>query len=81
MPHCYKCNSEPVAEEYARCPDCETDHKKLAAELDARPKVHEKKVREDLFPIKEVKQGIEVTTYISREDAHNMGIKLPEHAN
>ena len=36
------------------------------------------RIKEKLFPIKEIKQGIEVTTWISREDAANMGIKLPE---
>ena len=76
--HCYKCNKEPVSEEFARCVPCEISHKELCAKLDARPKTHEKKVKEELFPIKEMKQGIEVTTYIDREDAANMGIKLPQ---
>ena len=75
---CFKCKIAEVADEYERCQPCEAAHKQLCAELDARPKVaKEKKVKEELFPIKEIKQGIPVTTYISREDAYNMGIKLP----
>ena len=76
--HCDKCNQVEVAEEYTRCPSCEMAHQRLCAELDARPKNHIKPVREELFPIKEVKQGILVTTWISREDAMNMGIQLPQ---
>ena len=66
-----------MEEEFSRCAPCEQQHKDLCAQLDARPKNHIKPVKEELFPIKEVKQGILVTTYISREDAANMGIKLP----
>ena len=77
MPSCYKCSKEEVSEEYARCPSCEAEHKKLCAQLDARPKVHEKKVKEELFAFKEVKQGIEVTTWVDRETARINGIKLP----
>ena len=72
-----KCKT-PVSEEYARCTLCDAEHKKLCASLDAKPRVKEKKVKEELFAIKEVKQGIPITTWISREDARNMGIKLPQ---
>ena len=75
---CYKCNKVSVEEEFARCEHCEADHKKLCATLDAKPRIREKKVKEELFPIKEIKQGILVTTYIDRTDAKNMGIKLPQ---
>jgi len=75
---CYRCSKEVVLEEFTRCPLCEISHKELCAKLDARPRAHEKKVKEELFPIREVKQGIQVTTYISREDAANMGIRLPQ---
>ena len=78
MANCYKCNQTEVAEEFLRCEPCEADHRKLCAKLDARPKQIIKKVKEELFPIKEMKQGIQVTTWISREDAANMGIKLPQ---
>jgi len=78
MAKCYSksCDTE-VAEEFTRCSTCEASHQELAKELNARPRVKEKKVKEELFPIKEVKGGIQVTTWISREDAFNMGIKLP----
>ena len=73
---CYKCNKVSVENEFERCSACEADHKKLCAELDARPRIKEKKVKEELFPRKSIKQGIEVTTWISREDAAAMGMKL-----
>ena len=75
---CYRCNQVVVQEEFQRCPSCETAHQRLCEELDARPNNHIKPIREELFPIKEVKQGILVTTWISREDAKNMGIQLPQ---
>ena len=74
---CFKCKA-PVAEEFTRCTSCEVEHKKLCASLDAKPRVVEKKVKEKLYPIKEIKQGIQVTTWISAEDARNMGINLPQ---
>lgn len=77
MAKCYKCQKEPVAEEFQRCPTCEKDHQELCKELDSRPLKQVERVKEELFPIKSVKQGIEVTTFISREDAANMGVKLP----
>ena len=75
---CYKCNTNQVSEEYQRCSDCEKTHQEFAKELDARPRTKVKKVKEELFPIKEIKGGIEVTTWIDRQDAANMGIKLPQ---
>ena len=75
---CYRCSKEPVAEEFQRCPPCEAAHKELCAKLDARPKNHEPKVREKLHSWKEMKQGIEVTNYISRSEAEIMGMRLPE---
>ncbi len=78
MAQCYKCNSVEVSEEFQRCPSCQQTHQELATKLDSQPRKKVEKVREELFPIKEVKQGIQVTTWISREDAVNMGIKLPQ---
>ena len=77
MPNCYKCGEKEVQEEFQRCPSCELSHQELVKKLDSKPKTIEKKVKEELFPIKEMKGGILVTTWISREDAANMGIKLP----
>lgn len=76
MEKCYSCKKEEVAEEFDRCLSCKAEHQKLIQELNARPRVKEKKVREELFPIREVKGGIQVTTWIDRNDAHNMGINL-----
>lgn len=76
---CYKCNKISVENEFDRCSDCETAHKRLCKELDARPKVEKvKKVKEKLHSWKEVKQGVEVTNYISYEEAAIMGIRLPQ---
>lgn len=74
--NCYSCNKVEVKEEYDRCPACAMTHKELCARLDARPKKVVEKVRTELMGIKETKQGIQVTTYIDREDAANMGIKF-----
>ena len=76
MVQCYSCKKEEVVEEFDRCPACAEKHKELCKRLDAKPRVKEKKVKEELFPIKEVKGGVQITTWISREDAHNMGIKI-----
>ena len=73
---CYKCNAVEVQEEFQFCPPCATSHQELAKQLDSRPRVIEKKVKEELFPIKRMRQGIECTDWISREDAFNMGIKV-----
>ena len=78
MVKCYRCNQVEVAEEYTRCPPCEAAHRELCAQLDAKPKMAVEKVREELFPVMETKQGIKVITWISREDAANMGIQVDE---
>ena len=75
---CYRCNAATVQEEYQRCVPCQVAHKELCAKLDARPKQKVEKVREQLFPIKEVRDGIEKTMWIDRQSAQLMGIKLPE---
>ncbi|MEK6880165.1 MAG: hypothetical protein AABY22_11175 [Nanoarchaeota archaeon] len=77
MAHCIQCNRVEIVEEYTRCTSCETEHKRLCAELDAKPKQYEAKVKEKLFPVKKIMQGVEVTTWISREDAALFKIKLP----
>lgn len=77
---CYKCKKEPVIEEFTRCVLCEREHQELIKELvkalDSRPRVKEKKVKEKLYPIKEMKGGIPVTTWISKSDAAIIGIKI-----
>lgn len=78
MYNCYQCNSVRVEEEYQRCPACQKKHEELAAKLDARPKTHVPKVKEKLYPIREVKQGIQVTTWLSREDLIANGMKVPD---
>lgn len=76
MTLCYKCNSVEVQEEFKRCPACQTSHETLAKQLDAKPRVKEKKIKEELFPIVEMKQGIKVTTWVDRETARINGMKL-----
>ena len=75
---CYKCNIATVDEEYTRCPPCEVAHKELAAKLDARPRQKVEKVREKLYPLKEVRDGIEKTMWIDKSTAQLLGIKLSE---
>lgn len=77
MASCYQCNNTQVVEEFERCASCQKAHEVLASKLDARPKVIEKKVKEKLYPLKQMKGGVEVTTWIDENDAKNMGIKLP----
>lgn len=79
MSTCYKCGINEVPEEFTRCSLCEASHKEFCAKLDSKPKNHIKPVKkEELFPIKETKGGIPVTTWISRQDAANMGIQLSQ---
>lgn len=78
MAQCYQCSKVEVAEEFLRCPPCEAEHKKLCAELDAKPKVHIEKVKEELIGFKSMRQGVEVTTYMNREEAGLLGLKIPE---
>lgn len=73
---CYQCNTVEVSEEFQRCPPCQLSHAELAKKLDAQPKHYEKPVKEKLYPIREVKQGVQVTTWIDRNDAVAMGIKV-----
>jgi predicted sulfurtransferase len=76
MAQCFKCNEIEVPEEFLRCDTCEAEHKRMCAELDSKKAPIVKPVKETLYPIKEMKQGIEVTTWISKEDAMVMGIKV-----
>lgn len=76
---CYKCNTNPVSEEFQRCSSCETEHKALCAKLDARPKPPKvEKPKEELFAVKSIRRGVEFTDWVSRQDALVLGIKLPE---
>ena len=75
--NCVQCEKIEVSEEFTRCSACETTHKKLCAELDARPKKQVEKVKEVLIPFKSVKQGIEVTTWMTKEEAQIWRLKIP----
>lgn len=76
MASCYKCNSVEVQEEYQRCAPCQKEHEELCAKLDARPRQKVEKVREKLYPLKEVRDGVEKTMWIDKESARVMGIKV-----
>lgn len=73
---CFKCNSVGVQEEFQRCPSCEASHQDLIKKLDSQPKNKEKKIKEELFPIKEMKGGIQITTWVDRETARINGMKI-----
>lgn len=74
--NCYQCNVNPVSEEFQRCVTCQKSHQQLIEKLDSKPKIKEKKVKEKLYILKEKKQGIEVMTYMSEEDARANGIDI-----
>lgn len=76
MTLCYKCGKTEVQEEFQLCSSCEVSHRELAKKLDSRPKVIQKKPKEKLFPIKEMKGGIQVTTWVDRETAQINGMKI-----
>ena len=73
---CYKCGVNPVNEEFQRCSSCEASHQELAKKLDSKPRVKEKKVKEQLFPIVQMKNGIKVTTWVDKETARINGMKI-----
>lgn len=73
---CFKCNSVEVQEEFQRCPSCEVSHQELVKQLDSRPKIQEKKVKEKLYPVKEMKGGVQVTTWVDAETAQINGMKV-----
>ena len=75
---CYNCNKVPVENEFERCADCNLSHKELCAKLDAIPRKKIEKVREELFPVKSMKGGVEFTDWYNRQEMAIFGIKLPE---
>ena len=75
---CITCGQNEVAEEYTRCSACNAEHKKLAEKLDSKHSPIVKIPKEVLIPFKSMRQGIEVTTYYSKEDCFNMGIPIPK---
>jgi hypothetical protein len=74
---CVQCGS-PVAEEFGRCSECKIDHQKLIKRLDAAPKTVVKRDKEDWVYFVEIKQGIPVKTFMTREEVRLMGKKLPD---
>lgn len=75
-----KCGT-PVAQEFGRCSACQTEHEKLAASLDAKPKVAVERQEKDWVFKVEMKGGIPVKVFATREDARVMGWKLPDETN
>ena len=75
---CVQCNKATVSEEYQRCPSCALTHAELCAKLDAAPRVKVEKVREEFFPVKSMKMGVEFTDWYTREEMIRYGIKIPE---
>ena len=72
---CIKCGVKE-AKELGRCGLCEVEHQKIVDSLNitSTPKVE--KVPEDWVCKKEIKDGVTVTTYMTREEARIMGIKV-----
>ena len=72
MNKCSKCGT-PIDQEYGRCVSCTLDHKKLCEQLDAKPKMQVERKPVEWVKSEQVKNGVVVTTYMTREEAQLMG--------
>ena len=72
---CIKCGSKE-APELGRCGPCEAEHERLCADLDSRPKSVVEQPKKEWIVRKEVKQGVIVTTYMRKDEAQSIGIKV-----
>ena len=71
MSFCIRCNKIEVSEEFTRCSQCEKTHQELCKELDAKIKpVKVIKPVENVRVVKQMKDGILVTTYEVIENYH-----------
>ena len=68
-----------MEEEFTRCVDCDKIHQELCKKLNAQVKVHEKSPKEVLIPFKKIQQGVEVTTWYTKEECRVWGLKIPEN--
>jgi len=75
---CYQCKAEIVEEEFSRCPSCSEIHKKLCDKLNAQKTTYVKPPKEVLIPFKSIKQGIEVTTWYTKEECKIWKLPIPE---
>ena len=73
--NCISCGSS-VNRELSRCAACNTEHQKLTARLDAKPKQVIEKVPTKWVTYKEVKNGVIVTVYMTEQEAAMLGRKI-----
>lgn len=78
MGKCFKCGIDDPAiqEDYQRCGACNSEHQKLVAELDAKPKQVIQKVPEKWVYYKEVKDGVIVTVRMTEQEALMLGKRI-----
>ena len=75
---CVSCKIQDADKEMGRCSSCKTEHDKLCAELEARPKNTPQKPPTDWVYYTQVKEGVVVKTFMTREEARLMGKRLPD---
>ena len=68
---CFKCGGGN--EDNLRCADCEAKHQEIVARLDARPQSKVEKVPVQWVKSKEIRNGIVITNYMTKEEAQMMG--------
>lgn len=73
--NCIKCQA-PVEGEYERCDSCKTEHQKLCERLDATPRPIVEKKPVEWVKRSDIKDGVVVTTYMTREEAALMGVRV-----
>lgn len=77
--NCTKCQKFPVQEEYTRCADCDKEHQELVKTLNAKYKnqLNDVPPKEVLIPFKKIQQGVEVTTWYTKDECRIWGLKVP----
>ena len=72
---CIKCGAKE-APEMGRCGPCGVEHKRVCATLDSRPKQSFERPKEEWIKQTEVRGGITITTYMTKEEGRMLGIKV-----
>lgn len=73
---CVVCGVKEAPKELGRCVGCEDGHQKLCRQLDAKPRqIIEKKPMEWIYKT-EVKGGVVVKTFMTKDEARSIGIKV-----
>ena len=73
---CIKCRAKEATRELGRCKPCEVEHENLVRRLDSIPRQILERPKEEWVSKKEVKGGVTVTTYMTKQEAMLMGIRV-----